>query len=278
MARRQSTREAKKLKDKWKAKQWYSIVAPGLFNRAKIGETLADDPSKLVGRTVEVTLQDLTGDFRMMHIKLKFKIVDHSTSEAFTRFLGHDLTSDFIRRQTRRKRTKMEGVFDVETKDGFQVRLKPMAMSDKRIQSSVQYEIRKKMKEIIDNTGHDHTFSELTSMVLTSEKDRSLGSSILKGCRTIYPLRRVDIRKMEVLNHPENADDTPIDSAAPVPEEEPPEPEVEEPKKEEETPKEESKGEKPKEAKPKKVKKAKAPEEKEAEAESEPPAEDKKKK
>lgn len=224
MARRQTTRESKKLKDKWKAKQWYSIVAPGLFNRAKIGETLADDPSKLVGRTVEVTLQDLTGDFRMMHIKLKFKIVDHSTSEAFTRFLGHDLTSDFIRRQTRRKRTKMEGVFDIETKDGFKVRLKPMAMSDKRIQSSVQYQIRKKMMEVVEQAGKDHTFSELTSLVLTSDRDKALVSSILKGCRTIYPLRRVDMRKMEVLSAPENADDSPMDSAAPVPEEEPVEP------------------------------------------------------
>ena len=221
MARRQTTREAKKLKDKWKAKQWYSIVAPGLFNRVKIGETLADDPSKLIGRTVEVTLQDLTGDFRMMHVKLKFKIVEHTTSEAFTRFMGHDLTSDFIRRQTRRKRTKMEGVFDVETKDGFKVRLKPMAISDRRIQSSVQYEIRKKMKDVVDEAANSHTFSELTSLVLTSDRDKTLVSSILKGCRTIYPLKRVDIRKMEVISMPENADDTPMDSAAPVPEEKP---------------------------------------------------------
>ncbi len=261
MARRQSTREAKKLKDKWKAKQWYSIVAPGLFNRAKIGETLADDPSKLLGRTVEVTLQDLTGDFRMMHIKLKFKIVEHSTSEAFTKFLGHDLTSDFIRRQTRRKRTKMEGVFDLETKDGFKVRLKPMAMSDKRIQSSIQYAIRKKMKEIMDKAGEDHTFSELTSRVLTSERDRSLGSAILMGCKPIYPLRRVDIRKMEVLSYPENADDTPMDSAAPVPEEEPAEPvEAEKPEEAPEPVKEVAKEapvEKETKAKPKKTVKAK---------------------
>ncbi|MGA1847908.1 MAG: 30S ribosomal protein S3ae [Thermoplasmatota archaeon] len=227
MARRQTSREVKKLKDKWKAKEWYSIVAPDLFNRAKIGETLADDPTKLMGRTVEVTLQDLTGDFRMMHIKLKFKIVDHSTSEAFTRFMGHDLTSDFIRRQTRRKRTKMEGVFDVATKDGYRVRLKPMAISDRRIQSSVQYDIRKKMSDVVGKAAGDHTFSELTSLVLTSDRDKALVSTILKECRSIYPLRRVDIRKMEVLSAPEGVSDAPLDSMAPVPEE--PEEPVEEP-------------------------------------------------
>lgn len=220
MARRQTSREVKKLKDKWKAKQWYSIVAPDLFNRAKIGETLADEPDKLLGRTVEVTLQDLTGDFRMMHIKLKFKVVDHTTSEAFTRFVGHDLTSDYIRRQTRRKRTKMEGVFDVRTRDGYRVRIKPMAISDKRIQSSVQYLIRKKMDEVIRDTAEKYTFSQFTSLILTSERDRSLVSSIQKACRNIYPVKRIDIRKMEVLSFPEGVDDAPIDSMAPVPEEE----------------------------------------------------------
>ena len=219
MARRQTSRDSKKLKDRWKSKVWYSIVAPEMFNRAKIGETLADEPEKLLGRTVEVTLQDLTGDFRMMHIKLKFKITDHSTSEAYTRFLGHDLTSDFIRRQTRRKRTKMEGVFDVETKDGYKVRLKPMAMSDKRIQSSVQHEIRKKMDSIIQEAGNSRTMVQLTSIVLTSDKDKALVNMIQKECKPIYPLRRVDIRRMEVLVAPEVDDSTENIFASPVPEE-----------------------------------------------------------
>ncbi len=220
VARRQTSRDAKKLKDKWKAKEWYSILAPDMFNRAKIGETLADEPEKLLGRTVEVTLQDLTGDFRMMHIKLKFRITDHSTSEAYTRYLGHDLTSDYIRRQTRRKRTKMEGVFDVETKDGYKVRIKPMAISDRRIQSSVQYEIRRRMNNVIQETGKTNTMAQFTSMVLTSDKDKSLVTLIQNECKAIYPVRRVDIRRMEVLVSPEKGESQENIFAEPVPEEE----------------------------------------------------------
>lgn len=219
MARRQTTREAKKLKDKWKAKQWYTIVAPDMFNRAQIGETLSDDPSKLIGRHVEVTLQDLTGDFRMMHVKLRFRIVDHSTTEAYTRFVGHDLTSDYIRRQTRRKRTKMEGVYDVVTKDGYTIRIKPMAISDKRIQSSVQYDIRKIMGKAIAESASKHNFSELLSLVLTTDRDKSLVSTIHSECKKIYPLRRVDIRKVEVISYPEISEDQKGVSSEPVPEE-----------------------------------------------------------
>jgi len=208
MAKRVTTREAKKMKDKWKAKEWYTIIAPTMFNRTKIGETLADDPDKLMGRTIDVTLSDLTGDYKYMHIKLRFKIVDHSTSEAYTRFLGHDLTSDFIRRQTRRKRTKMEGVFDARTKDGYLVRVKPMAISDKRIQSSVQYLIRKRMNDVIMNAAGEHTFSEFIALILTSDRDRSLVSEIQKQCRKVYPLKRVDVRKVEVLDMPKGEDES----------------------------------------------------------------------
>lgn len=64
MAKKQVTRETKKLKDKWKSKVWYPVIAPDMFNRVQIGETLADEPEKLIGRTIEVTLQDLTGTSR----------------------------------------------------------------------------------------------------------------------------------------------------------------------------------------------------------------------
>ncbi|HKZ47877.1 MAG TPA: 30S ribosomal protein S3ae, partial [Thermoplasmata archaeon] len=59
---------ARKVKDKWKAKAWYSILAPEMFNRQVVGETPAEDPGKVTGRVAEITVQDLTGDFAKMHI------------------------------------------------------------------------------------------------------------------------------------------------------------------------------------------------------------------
>jgi len=226
MAKKQVSREAKKLKDKWKSKNWYPIVAPDMFNRVQIGETLADEPQKLIGRTIEVTLQDLTGDFKMMHIKLRFKVSDFTSSEAYTRFVGHDLTSDYIRRQTRRKRTKMEGVFDVMTKDGYGVRIKPMAISDKRIQRSVQYLIRMKMGEVVEKISSESTFPEFVSKVLTSDKDKSLANLIVSESKKIYPIKRIDIRRMEVTTFPEVEATDIISSIAPVPPAEPEEEEI----------------------------------------------------
>ena len=105
----------RKSKDKWKMKEWYNVHAPRMFNETVIGETPAADPEFLIGRQSEVTVQDLTGDFSKMHIKLRFKIVGYDGHEAKTELIGHDLTSDYVRRLTRRKKTKTDHVVDAHT-------------------------------------------------------------------------------------------------------------------------------------------------------------------
>lgn len=190
---------ARKLKDKWRSKTWYKILAPDMFQSAPIGETLTDSPTKLIERTSEVTLQDLTGDFTKMHVKLRFKINDVKGTEAYTKFIGHDLTSDYIRRQTRRKRSKMDGIYDVTTKDGYLVRVKPMAIAEKRIQTSQQYAIRKVMNNVISEAAMSRTLGEFVHTMIYGE----LPNSIFKMCKPIYPIKRIEIRKSEILEEPE---------------------------------------------------------------------------
>jgi len=189
---------ARKLKDKWKAKEWYQVTAPDFFNNAVIAETPADDPGKLKGRITEVTLQDITGDFSKMHIKLKFKVFDITGQEAKTKFIGHDLTSDYIRRQTRRRRSKMDGVYDVLTKDGYKVRVKPMAIAEKRIQTSQQREIRVIMNDVISGSAKTKLFHDFIKTML----DGTLCSDISKKCKIIYPMRRIEIRRSQIIKEP----------------------------------------------------------------------------
>ena len=144
----------RKVKDKWKAKEWYKIHAPRMFNESEIGETPSADPEFVIGRTVEVTVQDLTGDFSKMHIKLKFKVTSVDGHDAKTAFIGHDLTSDYVRRLTRRRKTKTDHVVDIVTKDGFTYRIKTMSIADRRIQSSQEDAMRRVIGETLVAIGH----------------------------------------------------------------------------------------------------------------------------
>ena len=104
MAKGASARAAaRRQKDKWKAKRWYSIRAPrNPWSFKKIGETLAEEEALLIGRPYEIMQNELDGDFTKMHVKLKFRISDVVGNDAITEFIGHDVMKDFVRRQIRR--------------------------------------------------------------------------------------------------------------------------------------------------------------------------------
>jgi small subunit ribosomal protein S3Ae len=229
MAKQPGRTSARKVKDKWKAKGWFSLLAPEMFNRQVIGETPAEEPSKVMGRVTEVTAQDLTGDFSKMHIKLIFRVHDVRGTEALTTFAGHDMTSDYIRRLTRRKRTRTDAVVDATTKDGWTIRVKPMAITDRRIQESKQRAIRAIMGKVITGVAVRSTVGDFVRVVISGE----LAKEIAAGCKPVHPISRVEVRKSEVLAAgappempPEAAPEAPPVPPPPAEEELPPEPDA----------------------------------------------------
>ena len=214
MAKARSRAAARKVKDKWKAKTWYNVLAPQAFDQVTVAETLADEPGKLKKRVSEVSLQDITNDFRKSHIKLYFEINEIEGTNAHTRFIGHTLTSDYLRRMIRRKRSKVDGIYDVRTRDGARVRIKPFATTDHRIQNSQKKVIRDIMKKTIADNARANTLSAFVKTII----DGKLGSEIYKNCKKIYPVKRVEIYKTHVLSHPTTIIEEPT---PPAPEKEP---------------------------------------------------------
>ena len=243
-ARRAKGTTGRKVKDKWKAKEWYNVHAPKMFNEMVIGETPAAEPGLLIGRTVEVTVQDLTGDFSKMHIKLKFKITGADGHEAKTAFIGHDLTSDYVRRLTRRKKTKTDHVVDVVTFDHYKVRIKTMSIAERRIQSSQEEGMRQIIGVTLVQMAEKMTLSDIVKNVISGE----LAKDIAKACRVVIPIKRLEIRKTEVLKIGDGEPESIVEvKAAPAPaeaKEEVPEAVPEEP----EAPAEEAVPEEPEEA------------------------------
>ena len=209
MAEKKTRAAARKIKDKWKSKVWYNLLAPEMFNKQLIGETLADEPSKLVGRIAEVTVQDLTGDFSKMHIKLSFRVNHVQGQDALTEFIGHDMTSDYIRRLTRRKRTRTDLTVDVVTKDNWKLRVKPMAITDRRIQASKQRAIRALMGKVVRDAAASTSIGEFVRAVIAGD----LAKAVAGAAKTIQPVSRVEIRKSEVFAFGEIPTPAPAEAA-----------------------------------------------------------------
>jgi len=222
MAKARARTTTRKVKDRWKAKNWYTILAPSLFNNVPVAETLAETPESLIGRVTEVSLQDITNDFRKSHIKLLFSIDKIEQNTAHTQLKGHLLTSDYLRRMIRRRKSRVDGVFDVETRDGALLRVKPFAIAEKRIQSSQKKLIRNVMNDVITKEGKAKTLNSFIKDCL----DGKTGSEIYKHCKIYYPVKRIEVNKTEIIRLPTVIieDEKPVEK----PEEQPQEPTTEE--------------------------------------------------
>ena len=153
---------ARKQRDKWKSKRWYSIRAPrNPWSFRVIGETLAEEPDMLIGRNFEIMQNELDGDFSKMHVKIRFRVIDVLGADALTEFIGHQMMQDHIRRQIRRDRGKIDDTVDIVTEDGFYVRFKPLILTRERAKSSQKNEIRTIARNIILKTGASSTWVDM---------------------------------------------------------------------------------------------------------------------
>lgn len=199
MAKKVSARSraaARKQRDKWKMKRWYTIRAPRHpWDFKQIGETIGESDEHIMGRVYEMTLQEFNGDFTKMHIILRFRVTEVVGRDALTTFIGHHHQTDHTRRQIRRYRGKVDDVVDVVSTDGYLVRLKPLIITQKRVQTSVKQAMRAKAAEVIRAFASKNTFSKIQESILGGE----LEGEILNGVKPIYPVKSVAIHKSQLL-------------------------------------------------------------------------------
>ena len=185
----------------WKAKQWYNLVAPEMFGKANIGETVADVPEKLIGRVIEVTLGELTNDLSKQNIKLVLKVDSVGGDSAYTKFTGHQLTQDYLRSLIKRSTSNIETNISVLTKDGYTVRVKPSCYTIKRARANQVKAIRSIMNSVITSRAREMNMEQFVQEIVTGK----LSASIYHDVKPIYPLRRVEVRKTEIEAEPGTA-------------------------------------------------------------------------
>ena len=187
---------ARKQRDKWKMKRWYTIRAPRHpWDFKNIGETIGESDEYIIGRVYEMTLQEFNGDFTKMHVILRFRVDECVGQDALTTFIGHHHQTDHTRRQIRRYRGKIDDVVDVVTSDGYLVRLKPLIITQKRVQTSVKQVMRSKTKDLLLGYAAKNTYAKLQESILGGE----LEEDIRKAVKPVYPIKSVSIRKSQLL-------------------------------------------------------------------------------
>ena len=197
---------ARKQKDKWKAKRWYTIRAPRQpWNFKVIGETLGEEDELLIGRMYEITQQEVDGDFTKMNVKLKFRVTEVLGQDAITEFAGHEVLKDHVRRQVRRYRGKVDDVIDAITEDGYYVRIKPFLITQGRVKSSQKKAIREACRDVVLQAAARNTWIALQGQLLGGELEQSLE----KAARKVANVKTVIVRKSQLVQEGIVVDDGP---------------------------------------------------------------------
>jgi small subunit ribosomal protein S3Ae len=187
--------KTKRVRDKWRSKSWYTVLAPPYFGNVELGAVPADEPEKLVGRVIDSTLYEVTNDFAHQYLKMYFQITEVDGKTARTLFKGHEYSRDYLRSLVRRRTTKVDGLFNVTTKDAYKLRVAVSALTLSRIRTSQEKGIRAIMEKIIKEKASSLTLDQFAQEMVLGK----IASDIYNDAKKIAPLRHVGIRKSKLV-------------------------------------------------------------------------------
>lgn len=184
----------RRVRDKWRSKSWYTVLAPPYFGNVELGAIPADETEKLVGRVINSTLYEITNDFAHQYLKMYFQITEVDGKTARTTFKGHEYSRDYLRSLVRRRTTKVDGLFNVTTTDGYKLRVAVSAFTLSRIRTSQEKAIRDIMEKIIKEKASVLTMDQFAQEMVLGK----IASDIYNEAKQIAPLRHVGIRKSKL--------------------------------------------------------------------------------
>jgi small subunit ribosomal protein S3Ae len=190
--------KSKRVRDKWRGKAWYMVVAPPFFGNVELGALPAEEPEQLIGRVVEATLYDITSDFSHQYLKMFFQINELDGKTVRTLFKGHEYSRDYLRSLVRRRTTKVDGLFNLTTKDGYKLRVAVSALTLSRVKTSQEKLIRDMMAKIIDEKAAVLTLDQFVQEMVLGK----IASDVYNKAKKVAPLRHVGIRKSKLIAQP----------------------------------------------------------------------------
>ena len=192
-AAKNAAKSAAELK-KQKKKKWCPIIAPELFQNKFLGESLVDDASLLMNKTITVNLMQLTGDMKKQNMNVMFKVVDVKEGKGITKAVKFEMAGSGIRRLAKREKDKRQDSFVVKTSDNVLVRIKPImitnAMTNGAVLTALITNCRAMCKEYVNNT----TFDNLMMDLVTYKFQKSIREALHKT----YPLRNFEINSLAI--------------------------------------------------------------------------------
>lgn len=171
-------------------KVWYRVVGPKLFGQMEIGETYLASPEMAMGRNLKVNLKDLTGNMKDQNAYVKFTVDEIEGTTLKASASGYELTATSIKRMVRKNTNRLDDYVVFKTKDGKNVVIKTLLITQSKAQRSVQKQLRQRMKEYLAEEVKTNTFEMVVSNLVSRKTQMTLKKILYK----IYPINEAAVR------------------------------------------------------------------------------------
>ena len=178
---------------KKKKKKWVSILATKEFNNMEIGESLIEEPTSLINRTLRLSLGAVTNKMRLQYIQLTFVIKQIKENKALTEIIKYSLIPSYVKRIVKSGRSKIAESFTVNCKDNIKIRVKPIIITKAKINRGILTTLRKKSIEVVKQNLEKNTYDQNLSNLINHSFQKELKETLKK----ITPLGSVEIRSFE---------------------------------------------------------------------------------
>lgn len=182
--------------DKWKKKKWFEIIAPKIFNEQKVGKTVAEKPAQLVGRSVAISMRDITKEIKKSQINVKLKITKVEGTKAFTELIGFDTDKGYVRRNVRRRVSKIETHQTIETKDNKKEKISILAITAKKAYREQETAIRKIIEDGVTAFAKTKTYDQIMNDLLFG----GATAKMFTKAKKVFPLKKLEVIKAELIS------------------------------------------------------------------------------
>lgn len=189
-------RRTTKVKDKWREKRWVNVYAPDSFNNVPIAYIPITDDENAKGRVIEVTLFDiLKGDPSQHQYKMYFQINKVEGEKATTIFKRYEYAKEFLRSLIRRGSSRITFMLEAKTKDGYIFRIKVLALTHRKLNTSRKHAFRLIAKDVMEKTIPQMTIDQFVQATCYGK----INSDIMAATKKVIRMRHIGLEKVKLI-------------------------------------------------------------------------------
>lgn len=170
------------------------IKAPEYLNTMTLGHSEVSDLSSLIGKTSKINMMYVSGNVKNQNVRLTFKIIEANSGLAKTTVKVYEQIPYYLRRHVKKGSDLVETSFEVISKDGIELKVKPFAVTKANVSALVASSLRAKIIELISQELSEKTYAEFMSAVISGKIQTFYRNELKK----ITPMKSFEFRRIEL--------------------------------------------------------------------------------